>query len=147
LRRRAATAETIDQIYEAAKAEKNLVLWGAGPTAGYETAARAFEQQYPGVTVTLMGGFSNELNAKVEEQLRAKKVETDLLVFQTVQDFVAWNKRGLLLHFKPEGFETIGAGAKDRDGAWIAANANPLFYGYNTEHVMADDCPNRRSIS
>src|ERR1700682_5494656 len=77
-----ASAETIDQIYEAAKAEKSLVLWGAGPSAGYETAARAFEQQFPGVTVTLMGGFSNVLNAKVEEQLRAKQVETDLLVFQ-----------------------------------------------------------------
>jgi ABC-type Fe3+ transport system substrate-binding protein len=136
-----AAAETIDQIYEAAKAEKSLVLWGAGPSAGYETAARAFEQQFPGVTVTLMGGFSNVLNAKIEQQFSAKKVETDLLVFQTVQDFVAWNKRGLLLHFKPEGFETIGDGAKDRDGAWIAANANPLFYGYNTEHVTADDVP------
>src|SRR6202162_2727295 len=115
-----APPETIDQIYEAAKAEKSVVLWGAGPTAGYETAARAFEQQFPGVTVTLMGGFSNVLNAKVEEQLRAGKVETDVLVFQTVQDFVNWNRRGLLMHFKPDGFETIGAGAKDKDGAWIA---------------------------
>src|SRR6202040_1008385 len=113
--RTGASAETIDQIYEAAKAEKSLVLWGAGPSAGYETAARAFEQQYPGVTVTLMGGFSNVLNAKIEQQFSAKKVETDLLVFQTVQDFVAWNKRGLLLHFKPEGFESIGANSKDRD--------------------------------
>jgi hypothetical protein len=139
--RSGASAETIDQLYEAAKAEKTLVLWGAGPSAGYETAARAFEQQYPGVTVSLMGGFSNVLNARIEQQFSARKVETDLLVFQTVQDFVAWNKRGLLLHFKPEGFETIGAGAKDRDGAWIAANANPLFYGYNTEHVMTDDVP------
>jgi ABC-type Fe3+ transport system substrate-binding protein len=137
----AASAETIDQIYEAAKAEKGLVLWGAGPSAGYETAARAFEQQYPGITVTLMGGFSNVLNAKIEQQLSAKKVETDLLVFQTVQDFVNWNKRGLLLHFKPEGFETIGAGAKDPDGAWIAVNANPLFYGYNTEQLTADEVP------
>jgi ABC-type Fe3+ transport system substrate-binding protein len=137
----AASAETIDQIYEAAKAEKSLVLWGAGPSAGYETAARAFEQQYPGITVTLMGGFSNVLNAKIEEQFTARKVETDLLVFQTVQDFVGWNKRGLLLHFKPEGFEAIGVGAKDRDGAWIAVNANPLFYGYNTELVAADDLP------
>jgi ABC-type Fe3+ transport system substrate-binding protein len=136
-----ASAETIDQIYEAAKAEKTVVLWGAGPTAGYETAARAFEQKYPGVTVTLMGGFSNVLNAKVEEQFNAKKVETDVLVFQAVQDFVNWNRRGLLLHFKPEGFETIGAHAKNRDGAWIAVNANPLFYGYNTDGVMAEEVP------
>ncbi len=136
-----ASAETIDQIYEAAKAEKTLVLWGAGPSAGYETAVRAFEQQFPGVNVTLMGGFSNVLNAKIEEQLSAKKVETDLLVFQTVQDFVNWNKRGLLLHFKPDGFETIGANSKDRDGAWIAVNANPIFYGYNSEQVAADEVP------
>ena len=136
-----AQAQTIDQIYEAAKAEKTVVLWGAGPSAGYEAAARAFEQQYPGVTVTLMGGFSNVLNAKVEEQFAAQKVETDVLIFQTVQDFVSWNKRGLLMHFKPEGFEMIGAGAKDKDGAWIAVNANPLFYGYNTDEVTADDVP------
>jgi ABC-type Fe3+ transport system substrate-binding protein len=136
-----ACAETIDQIYEAAKAEKSLVLWGAGPTAGYEAAVRVFEQQFPGVTVTLMGGFSNVLNAKVEEQFAARNVETDVLVFQTVQDFVNWNRRGLLMHFKPEGFETIGAGSKDPDGAWIAANANPLFYGYNTELVAKEDVP------
>jgi ABC-type Fe3+ transport system substrate-binding protein len=136
-----ACAETIDQIYAAAKAEKTLVLWGAGPTAGYEAAARAFEQQFPGVTVTLMGGFSNVLNAKVEEQFAARKVETDVLVFQTVQDFVRWNRRGLLMHFKPEGFEAIGAGSKDPDGAWIAANANPLFYGYNPELVAKEDVP------
>ena len=136
-----ASAETIDQLYEAAKAENTVVLWGAGPSAGYESAARAFEQQFPGITVSLMGGFSNVLNAKVEEQFSAKKVETDLLVFQTVQDFVAWNKRGLLLHFKPEGFETIGVNSKDRDGAWIAVNANPIFYGYNSEQVAADTVP------
>jgi ABC-type Fe3+ transport system substrate-binding protein len=136
-----ASAETIDQLYEAAKAEKTVVLWGAGPTAGYETAVRAFEQRFPGITVSLAGGFSNVLNAKVEEQFRTQKVETDVLIFQTVQDFVAWNKRGLLMHFKPEGFETIGASAKDKDGAWIAVNANPLFYGYNTEHVAVDEVP------
>src|ERR1019366_1282992 len=71
------SAETTDQLYEAAKVEKTLVLWGAGPSAGYETAARAFEQQFPGVTVILMGGFSNVLNARIEEQFSAKKVETD----------------------------------------------------------------------
>jgi ABC-type Fe3+ transport system substrate-binding protein len=137
----AASAETMDQLYQAAKAEKTVVLWGAGPTAGYEAAARAFERKFPGVTVALTGGFSNVLNAKVEEQLSAGKVETDILIFQTVQDFVGWNRRGLLMHFKPEGFEAIRAGAKDPDGAWIAVNTNPLFYGINTEHVMASDAP------
>ena len=136
-----AAAETIDQLYAAAKAEKEVVLWGAGPTAGYEAAARGFEQQFPGVKVSLMGGFSNVLNAKVEEQFGANKVDTDVLIFQTVQDFVGWNKRGLLMHFKPDGFDTIGASYKDKDGAWIAVNANPLFYGINSEHLAPDRYP------
>ncbi len=137
----AARAETMDELYAKAKAEGTLVLWGAGPTAGYETAARAFEQRYPGITVTITGGFSNVLNAKVEDQARAKNIRTDLLVFQTVQDFVRWNKRGLLLRFKPDGFDQIPAAYKDKDGAWIAMNVNPLFYGYNRALVKPEDVP------
>jgi ABC-type Fe3+ transport system substrate-binding protein len=137
----AARAETTDELYAKAKAEGTLVLWGAGPTAGYETAARAFEARYPGVKVAITGGFSNVLNGKVEDQVKAKAVQTDLLVFQTVQDFVRWNKRGLLLHFKPEGFGAIPAAYRDKDGAWIAMNANPLFYGYNTERVKPAEVP------
>jgi ABC-type glycerol-3-phosphate transport system substrate-binding protein len=134
-------AETSDQLYALAKVEKTLVMWAAGPTAGCESAARAFEQQFPGVTVSLMGGLSNLLNAKIEEQIRTRKVETDLVILQSIQDFVAWNASGLLLHFKPEGFDKIGAGSKDRDGAWVAVTTNPIFYGYNTENVRSEDVP------
>src|ERR1700722_17104422 len=88
-----AQAETVDQLYDKAKAEGTLVLWGAGPTSGYETAVRLFEQRFPGIKVSLTGGFSNVLNTKGEGQLKRNQVETDLLVYQTVQDFVAWKKR------------------------------------------------------
>ncbi|HXQ53914.1 MAG TPA: extracellular solute-binding protein [Stellaceae bacterium] len=136
-----ARAESIDDIYAKAKTEGALVLWGAGPTAGYEAAVKAFQERYPGVKVALTGGFSNVLNAKVVEQVKANKVETDMVVFQTVQDFVGWKKNGWLLAFKPDGFDKIGAGMKDKDGAWIAVNANPLFYGYNTDGVKPADVP------
>jgi hypothetical protein len=49
-----------------AKAEKNLVLWGGGPAANYERAARAFEQKYPGITVSVEGGTSNVFNRRIE---------------------------------------------------------------------------------
>jgi ABC-type Fe3+ transport system substrate-binding protein len=137
----AAQAETADALYAKAKAEGALTLWGAGPTAGYEAAAKAFSEKYPGIEVKITGGFSNVLNAKIEDQLKAKKIETDIAVFQTVQDFVGWNKRGALVHFKAEALSAIPAGMKDKDGAWIAVNANPVFYGYNTEHVKPGDVP------
>lgn len=136
-----AGAQTMDQLYASAKEEKALVLWAAGPAAAYERAVHAFEQRFPGVTVSLMGGFSNVFNARIEEQISAKKVETDLTILQTIQDFVAWNNRGLLLPFKPEGFEKIAEGSKSKDGAWIAVTRIPIFYGYNTEQVPNNEVP------
>src|SRR5437868_13596947 len=79
-----AGAQTLDQLHALAKAEQSLVLWAAGPTAPYERAARAFEQQYPGITVSLTGGFINVLNAQMEEKFRIM-VECDVAIFQTVQ--------------------------------------------------------------
>jgi ABC-type Fe3+ transport system substrate-binding protein len=134
-------AQTVDQLYAAAKKEKALVIWAAGPAAGYESAVRAFEQQFPGINVSLVGGFSNVLNAKIEEQVRTKKVETDLAILQTIQDFIGWNRRGLLLPFKPDGFDKIDIRSKDKNGAWIAVSKNAIFYGYNTEQVQHKDVP------
>jgi len=136
-----ASAETADELYAKAKAEKNLVLWGGGPAANYERAARAFEQKYPGITVSVEGGASNVFNRRIEEQIKNQKIETDLVVLQTIQDLVAWKKRGLLMQFKPEGFEKISASAKDKDGSWIATNLIPFFYVYNPEHVQPASVP------
>ena len=136
-----AVAQTLDQLYASAKGEKALVLWAAGPTAAYERAVQAFEQQFPGITVSLTGGLSNALNAKLEEQISAKKVETDLTILQTIQDLIGWHNRGLLLPFKPEGFDKIDREAKNKDGAWIAVIKMPIFYGYNTEHVQHNQVP------
>ena len=137
----AAGAETVDQLFALAKEEKALVLCAAGSPAGYERAIRAFELQFPGITVSLTSDFSNLLNAKIEEQLRTKKVDTDLVILQTIQDLIAWNRRGQLLAFKPDGFGMIDARSKDKDGGWVAVNKNPIFYGYNSEQVRLIDVP------
>ena len=134
-------AESLDELYQLAKQEKTLVMWAAGPSAGYERAARAFEQRFPGITVSLKGGFSNVLNTQIEHQVNADKIETDLVVLQTIQNLVGWNTRGLLLHFKPDEFDRVRVTMRDRDGAWIALNTNPVFYAYNTDSVRMEDVP------
>ena len=81
-------ADSLDELYQLAKQEKTLVMWAAGPSAGYERAARAFEQRFPGITVSLKGGFSNVLNTQIEQQVSADKVETDVVVLQTNLEFL-----------------------------------------------------------
>ena len=95
-----ARAQTVDDLYAAAKREKSLVLLAAGPAAEYESAARAFEQIFPGITVSLVSGFSKVLSARIEEQVRARQVETDVAILQTIQDLIRWDAGGLLLRFQ-----------------------------------------------
>jgi ABC-type Fe3+ transport system substrate-binding protein len=136
-----ARAETMDELYEKAKLEKTLTFYGAGPAGSHDRWLRDFQQKYPGITIAFTGGLSNGLNQKIEQQLAAKKIETDLAIFQTIQDFAKWKKAGALLLFKPEGTDVIDPAYRDEDGAFTAVSVNTVVYAYNTELVPAAEVP------
>jgi ABC-type Fe3+ transport system substrate-binding protein len=137
----AAAAESLDEIYAKAKAEQSLVLYAGGPQAIFEAMAKRFESRYPGIKVAVSGGFSNVLNQRIEQQIKAGKLEVDLGLFQTVQDFVNWDARGLLLHYKPDGFDKIYPAFRDNDGAYMSWFVTTLSYAYNTKLVKSEDVP------
>jgi ABC-type Fe3+ transport system substrate-binding protein len=139
--RATADADALAALYPAARAEGQLVLYGGGPAANYEPLARAFERQYLGITVSISGGFSNVLNQQIESQLSAGKLAVDLAIFQTVQDFIGWKRRGLLASFQPTGIEAVHPAFRDADGAWVALYASTLSYAYNTRLVAPADIP------
>lgn len=128
-------------LYPAARAEGQLELYGGGPAANYEALAREFERQFPGIRVSITGGFSNVLNQRIETQLGTGHLEADLAIFQTVQDFIGWKRRGLLAQFRPPGFDAIHPAFRDPDGTWLALQASPLLYAFNTQGVKPEDVP------
>jgi hypothetical protein len=130
-------AQGIDDIYATAKAEGAFVLYVGGPTAPWEASARIFEQRYPGIKVSITGGFSNVLDKKIDQQLTDNKLEVDTAIFQTLQDFVRWKTQGQLLAFKPAGFDAIDPSFKDKDGAFYGVMVIAMPYMYNTQHVAA----------
>jgi ABC-type Fe3+ transport system substrate-binding protein len=136
-----ARGATLDELYEKAKAEKEVVFYSGGPAAPHENRAKAFMQRFPGITVSVTGGFSNVLNERIEQQMADKKLAVDMAFFQTVQDFVKWKKQGKLLLFKPDGFDQIMPNWRDADGAYMSLSANALTYAYNTAHVKPQDAP------
>jgi len=136
-----ARAESDAQLYAKAKTEKTLVFYAGGPTAPWEAAATQFKQLYPGIDVTITGGFSNVLDLKIDDQLKARKLEVDMAFFQTVQDYVRWKKEGVLLKFKPEGFDKIDDHWKDKDGAYVGVSINAHPYAYNPQLVKPADVP------
>ena len=136
-----ARSETLEELYEKAKLEKALVFYAGGPAAPHENRAKQFMQKYPGITVSISGGFSNVLNQNIEKQMAERKLEVDMAFFQTVQDFVTWKRQGKLLAFKPEGFDQIMPNFRDADGAYMSLSANALTYAYNTSKVRAEEAP------
>src|ERR1700687_2653256 len=115
-----ARAQSLDALYNNAKSEGAVALYTGGPTAPWDAMAKEFSARYPGVTVSVTGGFSNVLDKKIDAQLASNKLEVDLAVFQTLQDFVRWKKQGALLEFKPQGFDKIDPSFKDPSGAYVA---------------------------
>jgi ABC-type Fe3+ transport system substrate-binding protein len=136
-----ARAESMDALYEKAKLEKTVVLYGAGPTGSHDRWIKDFEQRFPGVTVAFTGGLSTDLNQRIERQLASGTMETDLAILQTIQDFGKWKKAGALLPFKPEGSDAIDPAYKDEDGAFTAVSINTIVYAYNTNFVPPADVP------
>jgi ABC-type Fe3+ transport system substrate-binding protein len=134
-------AQSIDELYRLAKVEKTVALYGAGPTGSHDRWVKEFEQQFPGVTVTFTGGLSTALNKKIETQFASQKVETDLAILQTIQDFARWKKTGAMLPFRPAGWDTIDEAYKDEDGAFVTVSVNAITYAINTERVAAADVP------
>jgi ABC-type Fe3+ transport system substrate-binding protein len=134
-------AETIDELYAKAKLEKSLVIYAGGPVSNYEPLAREFERRFPGLSVSITGGFSNVLNQKIEQQFKDDKLEADMVLLQTAQDFVRWKGQGRMLAFKPDGFEAIDKSFKDSDGAFIAWFVGTLSYAYNTKEVKPESIP------
>jgi len=134
-------AQSLDALYDKAKTEGTLVLYTGGPTAPWDAAAKEFSARYPGISVSVTGGFSNVLDKKIDAQLAAGKLEVDMAMFQTLQDFARWKEQGALLEFKPQGFEKIDASFKDPNGAFVAININAHTYAYNPNLVKPEDVP------
>ena len=130
-----AHAQSVDALYEAAKKEGALVLVGGGPAPPYESFAKAFMQRFPGIDVKVTGGPSNVHSGEIDKQIAARALRIDLAMLQTVQDFERWKKAGVLLPFKPDGFDKVDAAWKDADGAYVGVQVSGLVYGYNTKLV------------
>jgi ABC-type Fe3+ transport system substrate-binding protein len=138
----AAWAQPLDDLYAKAKSEGAFAFYVGGPTAPWEARAKLFEDRYPGIKITIGGGFSNVLDKKIDQQLAAGKLEVDAAILQTIADYVRWKAEKRLLTFKPPGFDKMDAAFKDRDGTFWATMVNVVPYMYNTEKVAAGDVPN-----
>jgi hypothetical protein len=136
-----ANAQSIDELYQAAKKEGALSLNGGGPAGLYEPWVREFEQRFPGIKVKLTADFSNILAPIIDREIAERKLSVDLTIFQTLQDYDRWKKQGVLMSFRPEGWDQIHESFKDPDGQYVGVAVYALSYAYNTQAIAGIDVP------
>jgi ABC-type Fe3+ transport system substrate-binding protein len=134
-------AETLDDLYAKAKAEGALNIYGGGPARLYEGWIKEYEAKFPGIKVTLTGGYAGGLAPAIDRQIAAKKLEADFVTFQAVQEFIRWKQEGALLPFKLDGYEALDPRFRDGEGAFTPIGVFAIAPAYNTKLVAAEDAP------
>jgi len=136
---RPSEAQQSDDLAAAAATEGQLTIYTGGGTLGPEI--KAFNARYPQIKVTVVPAYSNVNDLKIDQMLRDHAVTADVVSFQTVQDFVRWNKAGELLPYRFPSFDGYDRHYMDPGGAFVATSLFPLTVGYNTQLVAASDVP------
>src|ERR1700724_2511716 len=89
-----ARAQSLDDFYAKAKDEGAFAFYVGGPTAPWEARAKVFEERFPGIKVTIGGGFSTVLDKKADAKLAPGKLEVHAAILQTAADYVRWKGEG-----------------------------------------------------
>src|SRR4030088_3037493 len=136
-----ANAQSMDELYLEAKKEGALSLNGGGPPRLFEPWVQEVERRFSRIKVKLTADFSNILAPIIDHEIAEKKLSVDLTIFQTLQDYDRWKKQGVLISFKPEGWDEIHQSFKDPDGQYVGVAVYALSYAYNTQASAGIDVP------
>ena len=137
----AAHGESLDDLYAKAKPEGALSIYGGGPARLYEGWINEFEARFPGIKVSLKGGYAGGLAPEIDKQIADKHLEVDFVTFQAVQEFIRWKREGVLLPFQFDGFDKLDPGFRDAEGAYTPINVFAIAPAYNTRLVAPADVP------
>ncbi|KQV60224.1 hypothetical protein ASC95_01770 [Pelomonas sp. Root1217] len=134
---------TLQDLYQAALKEGGaLTVYAGGDevTQGFGIKA-GFERQFPGMKLNLVVDLSKYHDARIEEELLRKDLKVDVAHLQTLHDFDDWAARGLLLPYKPMGWDHVPAAYKDPQARFTGLFMLTFANSYNKTLVTAENAP------
>ncbi|MDR7083387.1 iron(III) transport system substrate-binding protein [Arthrobacter ginsengisoli] len=134
-----AAATTLTGLYEAAKTEGALQIYG--PTEDlYKAVYADFAKAYPGITITTADIFGQELDARLEGEQIAGGFAADLLHIG-VSDMGRYATKEYLASYKPAEAEALDAKFRGTDDKWSVPSRHLYATAYNTKNLTADQVP------
>jgi ABC-type Fe3+ transport system substrate-binding protein len=134
---------SLQDLYQAALQEGGqLTVYAGGDevTQGFGIKA-GFERQFPGMKLDIVVDLSKFHDARIEEELLRKNLKADVAHLQTLHDFDDWAARGLLLPYKPIGWDQVPDAYKDPQGRFTALFMLTFANSYNKNLVQAGNAP------
>lgn len=135
----AVTATTVAELYEAAKSEGQVTIYG--PTEDLYGAVYAdFKKEYPGIELVTSDIFGQELDSRLEGEQVAGGFEADL-VHIGVSDVERYNDKGYLAAYKPMEADALDAAFVGPDDRWSVPSQHLYATAYNTDVLSAEEMP------
>lgn len=133
--------QSTEELYSNAQKEGRLSLYVAGPLSFSEPWARLFEAEYPGIAVEIRNGPSVDLVDSIDQQRANGRLQADIAILQTLQDFVRWKADGALAVINSDEIGAIAPEFKDDEGFYVGVQVLSVLYAYNTDLLGTDRPP------
>lgn len=134
---------SLDELYQRALKEGDEVtVYAGGDTAGQQDGIKkAFETRFPGMKLNVIVDYSKFHDARVDNQLATGTLVPDVVQLQTLQDYPRWKQEGVLMNYKPKGWDKIYPAFRDRDGAWTGVFVDAFSNVVNTKALPESQWP------
>ena len=125
---------SLPELYTAARAEggKLTVYAGGDFAAQQDGTANAFRAAFPAIDFEVVVDYSKYHNIRIDRQLRDGDLIPDVTHLQTTFDFDRWKALGVLMRYRPTGFEQVYEGFKDPDGYFVAIGTFAFSFMHGT---------------
>ncbi|MGO7792400.1 extracellular solute-binding protein [Rhizobium ruizarguesonis] len=130
----------LDDLYKAALKEGGrVIVYAGGDTPGQQDGIKkAFETRFPGVTLDVVVDYSKFHEARIDNQVATGKHVADVIQIQTLQNFPRWKAEGILVPYKPTGWDKVYAKFRDPDGAYTGVFVDAFSNVVNSK-LMPDE--------
>ena len=130
-----------DQADRAAAVKEGDVSWYTStPFPLVQALADRFTAD-TGIKVTLLRTGGEAVLRRFLQEYQAGTQGADVLTMSDAAAATALARKGVFVPFKPEGFEQVADGAKDKDGAWIAQRIHLIGMPVRTDLVPESERP------
>ncbi|MGH8196285.1 MAG: ABC transporter substrate-binding protein [Woeseiaceae bacterium] len=100
-----------------------------------------FTDQFPEIDIEVTVDLSKYHDGRVDAAALRGDNRVDVVHLQTLQDYPYWKAQGLLLPFKPEGFDQLPDAFKDPDGTYYPLFVFAFSNVVDTNVIQAEQAP------